>query len=174
MQSYHYQKHLIVSMEWFEPEDTRAMLQDLFAVAWGLGLTELNVSVYNADASWSLVTHFPFDTEECTTSTYRTIATFTPSNYTLFAYMPIPKFYPKKMRDLQKCPVNIAVFPCEPYVFTTIKNGQLKFDGIEIRMIKAIASKLNFTPNFILPHDISAEFNFGNTKENCYRMVGGN
>lgn len=171
LQGFQTQKYLVIATKWLNPVETKAIFEYLFNAAWGFGIIEINCLIYATNSSWSLVTYHPYDNEDCTTFTYKTIATFASTNYSLLANIPIRTLYARKMINMRKCPITIAVVPSEPYVFTTTKKGQKTFDGIEIRLIKAIASSLNFTPNLILPHDIDDNLYPNATKRDCLEMV---
>lgn len=172
LQKFQTQKYLVIATKWLDPDEVKHLLDYSFGAAWSFGIIEINCLIYDTNSTWSLITYYPYDNEDCTTFTYKTIETFTSTNYSKLANIPIKTlYYPKKVSNLRKCPINIAVFPCQPYVFTKTVNGETKFFGIEIQILEAIASSLNFTPNFILPHDVNAKFSFGDTKDNCYKMV---
>lgn len=152
IQGFQKQKHLVVATRQFTHQETVVFLDELFGTAWKFGIVELNVLVYKTNSSWSLITYFPFIDENCIAVTHKTLATFTIANYTRLENMGWNELYLPKMRNLNKCPVNVVVYPCEPYVFESREIGR-KYDGIEIRVIDAVALAMNFTPNYILPED---------------------
>lgn len=155
----------------FDPVDADVFFDYLFRAAWHFGIIEINCLIYDTNSSWSLMTYYPYNNEDCTTFSYNTIATFTSTNYSQLAKIPMQKLYARKLINMRKCPINIAVVPSEPYVFIKQVKGRKKFDGIEIRIIKAIASSMNFTPNFILPRDIHGNVYPNATKKDCLQMV---
>lgn len=165
------QKYLAVATKTIDFESRQALQNHVFGISWQFGIVDMNLLMYNGNLSWSLVTYFPYDNDDCSIFTYKTIATYTLSNYTQLAHKPLSELYAIKMENLRKCPINIAVFQSEPYIFTRTVNGQTKFDGIEIRILELIASSLNFTPNFLMPPTNDEKFNFGDTKDKCYKMV---
>lgn len=165
------QAYLIVATKWVDPSQRTLWLGNAFGPSWKYGVVEINCLMQETASSWSLLTYYPYDNEDCTTMTYKTIATYTASNYTELAYLPMREFYPIKMRNMRKCPINIAVFPCAPYVFINTTNGQRHFDGIEVKIIEAVASSLNFTPRFVLPEDIYGNKSAYGVKSDCIRTV---
>lgn len=169
--SFRVQKFLSVSTKWLDPGNEMMVQNHIFRSSWQSGVVDINLLVYNRNASWSLITYFPYDNEDCSKFNYKTIVTYTTSNHTQLAIMPMNKLYARKMQNLQKCPINISIFPCKPYVHTIIENGQPKVDGIEIRILKTIASALNFKPIFIMPLHGREKFNFADTRETAYKMV---
>lgn len=152
VQSFQIQKYLIVITKWLPANETKALLDHIFSSAWKFGIIEISALAYNTNASWSLITYVPYDTEDCITLTYKNLTTLTPANYTTFAATPFTKLFLRKMRNMRKCPVNVVIYPCEPYVFESREKGR-RYDGIEVRVIDAIARAMNFTPNYILPQD---------------------
>lgn len=55
---------------------------------------------------------------------------------------------------LNNCPIRVTTAQMKPYVLqihnvdTLNDNGNLRYDGIEIKIIKTIARKMQFTMNF--------------------------
>lgn len=169
IQRFQIQKYLVILSKWFPPRETKELLDNIFSAAWKFGIIEIDALVYTTNASWTLVTYLPYDTEDCMTLTYKNLTTLTAANYTRFADIPSAELSIKKMRNMRRCPITVVVYPCEPYVFVA-ENGT-KFDGIEIQIVEAVAALLNFTPIYMLPQD-----NDGNrwpnvTKPYCLQMV---
>lgn len=166
MHSYQNQKFLVVATKPFEPTETKDLLDNVFESAWRSGIIEINALVYTTNASWSLITYFPYNSENCATLTYKTLATFTAANYTRLADMPLHKLYVRKMRNLRRCPIFVRVVPVEPYVFLPLKKGD-RFDGIEIQLIRAIAATLNFTARFIVSDGHNVIYRNGTKEPNA-------
>lgn len=152
VQSFQIQKYLVVLTKWFPPEETKLLLDKIFSAAWVYGIIEISTLVYSTNASWSLITYLPYDTQDCMALTYRNLTTLTATNYTKFTDTPYAQLFLRKMRNMRKCTVNVVIYPCEPYVFESREKGRV-YDGIEVRVIDAIALAMNFTPNYILPQD---------------------
>lgn len=152
LHSFQIKKYLIVLTQLLNPEETNKFLESFFASAWTFGIIEMNALIFTSNASWSLVTYHPFDNEDCFTLTYKTIATFTPSNYTLLASIPFEELYPRKLVNLKKCPLTVAVIPSEPYVLEVNEKNR-RFDGIDVRIIETLANSINLTTTFIIPQE---------------------
>lgn len=155
----------------FSPRQTKLFLDHAFGTAWKNGVTDFNCLFYNTNSSWSLETYIPYGNDDCTLLTHKIIAKFTPTNFTQVAEISLDDLYVPKLQNLRKCPINIAVFPCEPYVSIKIQNGQRKLDGIEIKIIEAVADSLNFTPKYILPEDVYGNNSVYGMKEDCFNLV---
>lgn len=170
LQNYQKQKFLFVTTREFKHEETQHFIDDVFENSWNYGIMDVNALVYNSNSSWSLITFLPYDNEDCTKLTYKTLATFTAANYSQLADIPLGRLYDRKMRNMRKCPVKVVIYTCEPYVFETQDNGKM-YDGIEIRIIETIASLLNFTPQYVLPQDKDGNLWPNNSKTYCLQMV---
>lgn len=169
LQTFEFQRYLVILSKLLPPNEMKALLDNVFGAAWRLGITDVNALVYNSNASWSLITYLPYGSEDCITSTYTNLTTLTEANYTRFSEMPFTELFIRKMRNMRKCPITIIVYPCDPYVFVT-ENGA-KVDGIEIRIVEAVAGLLNFTPIYILPEDRDGNRWPNVTKAKCLEMV---
>lgn len=170
LRNYQKQRFLFITTKELKQEETQHFIADLFDESWRSGVIDVNTLIYSSNSSWSLITFLPYDNEDCTTLTHRKLATFTTSNYTQFANITLNELYDRKMRNLRKCPVKIVLYECEPYVFETNKSGKT-YDGIEIRIIEAVATMLNFTPQYMLPQDKNGNLWPNNSKAYCLQMV---
>lgn len=164
-------KYLVVITKLFNAKETNRFLKRLFGSAWSFGIVEMNALIFTSNASWSLVTYHPFDNEDCFTLTYKTIATFTPSNYTLLASIPFEKLYPGKLKNLRKCPLTVAVIPSAPYVIEVNEKNR-RFDGIDVRIIETLANSINLTTTFIIPQEeYGSDFCLNITNSECLQKV---
>lgn len=166
LHSYQNQKFLVVTTKLFDSQQTQTLLDNVFESAWRSGIVEINALVYTTNASWSLITYFPYDSPDCTKLTYKTLATFTAGNFTRLADMPLSELYVRKMRNLRRCPIFVRVVPVEPYVFLPLKPGD-QFAGIDIEIIEAIATALNFTAKFIVSDGHNVIYRNGTKEPNA-------
>lgn len=148
------------------------VLDEIFTECWKVGIIHSNVLIQDEMTSmWELLTYLPYQ-NNCHSLKKQTISLFTASNYTNQLNIPLQKLYPLKMKNLHQCPIFVATFPIEPFVFvpsTSIQWWDSKeedFSGIEVTLINMIAEKLNFTANYFIPNTTEKGLARGNLYPN--------
>lgn len=101
---------------------------------------------------WSLVTYTPFRIN-CFALSHRVIETFTPDNFTHRMNASFRSVFPIEIRNMNECPVHVSVAEVEPYVMIHRDQENVKFGGVDVRIVKEIAMHMNFTPKFIVPRN---------------------
>jgi Bacterial extracellular solute-binding proteins, family 3 len=97
-------------------------------------------------------TFMPFNAQNCDDTTPITINKFKDGKFT----NRIEHFFPKKLKKLHNCPVQVGVtILSEPFsIANKLPNGSYKFTGQDINLIETLSEKLNFKINYTYLKDV--------------------
>lgn len=143
MHEYHLsEKFLIIVIEL--PQNVNSLLNAIFDILWRNSLINSQVLIQDRAAYWSLYTFLPYD-DDCFDLSHLKIESFTPFNYTRNMTISMDKLFPIKLKNFNKCPLNVAVSIVDPFTsFHIASKGNVKYKGIDIDILNQISKNLNF------------------------------
>ncbi|XP_050088115.1 uncharacterized protein LOC126572642 [Anopheles aquasalis] len=133
-----------------------ATLQQLFARLWQLNIVNVNVIATDlGDRSRLqqvlLYTYYPYRADGCERIVPQLLHRYerTPDGE---GSPPAPlELFPDKLANLHGCPVTVATFQLPPFVLLEAHDPLLR--GLEGDLVRALATKLNFTLRVLTPRD---------------------
>lgn len=131
---------------------------------WSIYIVNVNLLVSNEDDDEvKMYTYFPFAPTHCEQAMPIVINQYVNRR---FAH---PVEFPDKFRNMHGCRVIVAPLNAEPFViFGNTKNGSFLLHGLEIAVLNAMASKLNFTVDI---HLIQKQSVYTKMDEVAFEMV---
>ena len=140
----------------YVPEEHK-LISRILGELWGKDVVNSIVLVHNMDADTSratvdIHTWFPFTEDHCRGPANRTVILDQCVVNGECQFVKNAKLFPDKMSNFHGCVLRASTFEQEPFTLPT-KNNNLNVThyskGIEIRTLQTIASKLNFTIEYI-------------------------
>lgn len=133
--------------------ESEAILQKMYQLAWDNGLFDFNVLMQNDTTSqWTISTYLPFQSD-CYALEPKHLTTFSCDNYTNDLNISFDQLYPSKNRKFNKCSITVATYHVEPYVLIQhlVVDGRYQptFDGVEVTVVNNIAAAMNLTVNYV-------------------------
>lgn len=117
-------------------------IQNIFQQLWMKFIFNVNILVEDESELISLLTFMPFNGNVCGDTTPIKSSQFDKGS----GKWEFTDFYPKKFKNLYKCPVRVGAFDTSPAVIKkTLKNGSFVLDGYDIELLKEFSKILNFT-----------------------------
>lgn len=118
-------------------------IQNIFNLLWKVQVYDVNVMFEDKNGSILVKTFLPFTKGTCNDTDPVMINEFRDGKFV----KDLKDFFPMKIQNLQKCPVNVAISnDSEPYVIVKrLVNGITELTGENIKVINALAQSLNFT-----------------------------
>ncbi|CAO1407683.1 unnamed protein product [Diamesa serratosioi] len=117
-------------------------LQNIFQQLWMKFIFNVNILLADKNEVISLLTFMPFNGFICGDTTPIKTNQFNGSS----GEWEFIEFYPKKFKNLFKCPVRVGAFDTTPAVIKkTIKNGSFILDGYDIAILKEFSKIINFS-----------------------------
>ena len=129
--------YLIVLTKGYIPE-----IQNIFQQLWMKFIFNVNILLDEKSEFISLLTFMPFNGYNCGDTTPIKTNQFDKGS----GKWEFEEFYPKKFKNLFKCPVRVGAFDTTPAVIKkTMKNGSYSLDGYDIELLKEFSKIINFT-----------------------------
>jgi hypothetical protein len=140
----------------YVPEEHK-LISEIFGELWEKEVVNSIVLVYNMDADTSratvdIHTWFPFSEDHCREPANRTVILDQCVVNSECQFVKNAKLFPDKMSNFHGCVLRASTFEQEPFtVSNTSKNSNVTqySKGIEIGILRTIASKLNFTVEYL-------------------------
>lgn len=132
---------------------TTFKMKNLFDLFWKKFIFNVDVLVKSGNSqNLSIFTFMPFKSDLCGDTTPMKINEFDGKNIVWATDV----YFPKKFRNLQKCPIKIgSIGNFFSVMFKTAVNQTKYFYGFEVDLLKELASTLNFKPDFkIFPYEV--------------------
>lgn len=135
--------HFII---FWDNADVREM-KAIFSKFWEIFAYNVNVLTTNQISSnvVSMFTYLPFANGSCNSTDSVQINQFN----TTSTKWTTDRFFPKKFKQLNSCPLRFGCYESYPRFITTTENGLKKFAGVTVDVSTAFSEILNFTLNFI-------------------------
>lgn len=158
-----YSGYYLVVLHESSSANQSGIIENILRDFWSIYIVNVNVLAAGDEGNEvKMYTYFPYTQTHCERATPIVI-----NQYVNQTFLHSVEF-PNKLSNMHGCRVIAAPFIFEPFVIlATNKNGSSKWHGIEISVLSAIASKLNFTVVFEL---IPPQSEF--SRMNIFRMVG--
>lgn len=140
---YNYEGYYLIVLNRYELSDFQTIFQQLFRSY----IINANIIVRSKEEVL-LYTFFPFEENSC--------SRIDPILWNTFrngSFISDNMFYPKKLKNMNKCPVAIATFDKPPFTIVTKNKNNYSVDGIEGKLINFLSERLNFTQNVLVPKD---------------------
>ncbi|CAO1398953.1 unnamed protein product [Diamesa hyperborea] len=117
-------------------------IQNIFQQLWMKFIFNVNILLDDDSEFISLLTFMPFNGYICGDTTPIKTNQFDKGS----GKWEFEEFYPKKFKNLFKCPVRVGAFDTTPAVIKkTMKNGSYSLDGYDIEMLREFSKIINFT-----------------------------
>ena len=117
-------------------------IQNILQQLWMKFIFNVNILLEDESEFVSLLTFMPFNGYICGDTTPIKINQFDKGS----GKWKFEEFYPKKFKNLFKCPVRVGAFDTTPAVIQkTMKNGSYSLDGYDIELLKEFSKIINFT-----------------------------
>lgn len=113
-------------------------IQQIFTLLWSIFIYNVNILVEDNDGNISMITFMPFKENECG----QTTPTIINSYEVQFSSWKSPIYFPRKINNLFKCPIKIAIFETPPFLSKSTETG--KISGSDIELVNGLAEALNF------------------------------
>ena len=113
-------------------------IQQIFTSLWSIFIYNVNILVEDNDGNILMITFMPFKENECG----QTTPTIINSYQTQFSAWKSQIFFPRKINNLFKCPIKIAIFETPPFVTKSSETGRIS--GSDIELVNGLAEALNF------------------------------
>ena len=111
-------------------------IQQIFTLLWSIFIYNVNILVEDNDGNISMITFMPFKENECG----QTTPTIINSYEVQFSSWKSQTYFPRKINNLFKCPIKIAIFETPPFV----SKSAGKISGSDIELVNGLAEALNF------------------------------
>ncbi|CAO1388058.1 unnamed protein product [Diamesa tonsa] len=113
-------------------------IQQIFTLLWSIFIYNVNILVEDNDGNISMITFMPFKENECG----QTTPTIINSYEVQFSSWKSQTYFPRKINNLFKCPIKIAIFESQPFLSMSKESG--KIIGSDIELVNGLAEALNF------------------------------
>lgn len=113
-------------------------IQQIFTQLWSIFIYNVNILVEDNDGNISMITFMPFKENECGQTTPTIINSYEKQ----FSSWKSQTYFPRKIKNLFKCPIKIAIFDTPPFVSESTETG--KISGCDIELVNGLAEALNF------------------------------
>lgn len=135
-------------MHAFRFSNVNAVLNDIFGYFWRNLITNVSLLKFNKNLIIDVLTYYPFDSYfSCNLTTVKVV-----NSYSDHWLKPVEEVFPRKIVNLQGCPLIAAVWNTPPYFsYEETENGVYKIDYFEADLLGALAEKLNFSLILIEP-----------------------
>lgn len=115
--------------------------ENIFGVFLKHHVLNVNLLLMNSNGAIKITTFIPFTENECGSVRSKVINTYDFDKST-WANREI---FPKKVDNLQKCPLRISSFDSPPAVIVRTSNGNETYSGHDFELIQGLAEMINFT-----------------------------
>lgn len=144
--TYNYEGSYLIVLNHYELSDFRTIFQKMFQ----LYIVNANIIVKSKENPEEvlLYTFFPFEENKC--------AQIHPILWNTFRnkkFISNKTVYPKKLKNMNKCPLTIATFDKPPFILLSKNGSKYSVDGIEGKLINFLSERMNFTQNILTPSD---------------------
>ncbi|KAG4072377.1 hypothetical protein HA402_004309 [Bradysia odoriphaga] len=130
----------------YDTTDEREM-EEIFSRFWKIHIYNVNVLATKANSSnlVSMFTYMPFDNGSCNNTNSVEINQYNKisANWTTNV------FFPKKFKQLNRCPLRFGGYVSYPRFIIRTENGVKKLTGVTVDVGTMFGDKLNFTANFL-------------------------
>lgn len=120
-------------------------IHDIFTILWKFQIFNVNVLWHAGNNSVLVGTFKPFQVDNCNNTKLVLINEFKEGKFT----KQIENMFPDKMRNLQSCPLQVAIpTDIRPFIIVSKSNGSLRVTGRNIKILSALSGALNFKVNY--------------------------
>lgn len=131
---------------------TKELLQHILTDFWQLYIINVMVIQRINIETYTIYTYFPYTKEHCA----KVVPTL--YNYVNSGSFHNPMLFPRKLENLNNCPITVATFNVTPHmVLRPSLNGTWYADGIDGNLLRVIARRLNFSVVIKVPADGTAK-----------------
>lgn len=124
-------------------------LYEIFEILWKNSLIDSHVLIQDQLQFWTLYAFEPYQ-EDCFTLAAMKFESFTPLNFTENMTLPKEDIFPEKLKNLHRCPLNIATSLSDPFVILhNTSDVNTRYQGVDINIVKQISKILNLNPVFM-------------------------
>lgn len=143
---YNYEGYYLIVLKNYNLSDFRTIFENLFR----LHIINANIIVTSKENTEEVLfyTFFPFKEHGCSQINPILWNTFRNGNFTSNKL-----FYPKKLKNMNKCPVTIATFEKAPFILLSKNQNNYSLTGIEGKLINFLSERMNFTQMIIIPNN---------------------
>jgi hypothetical protein len=134
-------------------------LEEIFEMFWRHKIYNVNAMFEDDNEEVSVKTFMPFSKGNCGNSNPMQINKFKDGKFVNGT----ENFFPRKIKNMNKCEVKVAIGKGEPYVFA-LNNLTKKYDGIDVRVIDTLAEMLNFKVKYFYSSDGGFIYQNGSSK----------
>lgn len=142
----------------------------VFQKLFELYIVNADVIVLNPDKRDEealLYTFFPFEENNC--GIINPILWNTFRNKT---FIHKKNFFPKKLKNLNKCPIKIATIDTPPFMTVIKTNNNYSVDGIDGQLLSLLSQRMNFTSVILVPDDnLWGSVYVNGTSSGCAKLV---
>jgi Ligated ion channel L-glutamate- and glycine-binding site len=165
----HHSTFLVVLMD-ESYVDERNKIVKIFDILWQANVHKVN-AMFKDEKGVSVVTFFPFQRHNCRDISPKVINNFLNGTFVNSTR----DFFPTKMLNLEKCPVNVSTSNnTEPYIFATkYINDSYDLRGRDITLLNTLAEALNFEINYVYIGREGVLLENGTTTGALKRVVNG-
>lgn len=123
--------------------DQYSQMKRILEKMWAIYITRVNVILrqYKNENEAVMFTYYPFSPFYCEQVHPVVHNYFIDTNFTMNN-----EHFPRKTKNLHKCPIKVAAFNVPPYmILTKLQNGSYHTDGIEGILLRVLSQRMNFT-----------------------------
>lgn len=127
-------------------------IEEMFKLLWQLYIINVNVMFVSENNEILVQTFFPFNDENCKDSTPVKINEYRGGKFV----NDIENFFPEKTKNLNKCPIRIAISNnTKPSIIINhAENGSFKVSGKDATFINSLSERLNFKIDYTFIGDV--------------------
>ena len=139
---------------------------EIFNYFWNYYIFKVNIVVRDQD-DYEMITFFPFNYNACRVVQPSVIGRYFNGKWIL----DVPKMFPDKTRDFNKCTVKFALFHVPPYVYLPDKYDPTTLNGIDGIIATELSKSFNMTLEYIVAHDRRGDIFKNGTATGALGMV---
>lgn len=132
-------------------------VEDIFKLLWKIKIFNVNIMFEGSSDAILVKTFLPFTIGNCNDTRPVLINEFRNGTFV----NGVKKFYPRKMKNLNGCPIRVATSLVNESYFSVkpFPNGSFELSGRDFELVKLLSLALNFNINFTYMGDKGHMFN---------------
>ncbi|XP_052891144.1 uncharacterized protein LOC128299276 [Anopheles moucheti] len=135
---------------YIERLDDRALLGSVLRQLWNLKIINAVVIVAEGDDGYVAFSYHPYEEQRCGMVEPTEIA-----RYGNGTWDSMDELFGDRLSNMHGCPLTVAKVEVKPYSMVRIESNRTVHYGLEVYIVETLASRMNFTTQYVRPKDNS-------------------
>uniref|UniRef100_A0A182JW04 Ionotropic glutamate receptor L-glutamate and glycine-binding domain-containing protein n=1 Tax=Anopheles christyi TaxID=43041 RepID=A0A182JW04_9DIPT len=135
--------YIFIATEQFESEDS---VRDVFEAVWKIRILNVVFVVQSNDTMFRAYGYEPYEYGNCGIVRLKLV-----DQYRNNRWHRLGDWFVRSLPNFHQCPLKTVTFESKPFVMLSTVGNTTRYFGLEVKIFRHIAAKLNFTIEYVAP-----------------------